>query len=193
MQNTRYTLLVMVPNRSEGLKDLIKNFNSDSLSSAQKSLVQKSVQITLPKFHIDTTSRAEKALAKVEVLRFNSLPLANPFPLFQLGLITMFTSKADLSGITDEQKIHVDELVQHVSIRVDEGASSELSLSAANTVEAKTGDDQDIEEVTTVAASADAAAERFVVDRPFVFFVRDTLDGTVIVAGKITDVPAADE
>lgn len=67
MQNTRYTLLVMVPNRSEGLKDLIKNFNSDSLSSAQKSLVQKSVQITLPKFHIDTTSRAEKALAKVEV------------------------------------------------------------------------------------------------------------------------------
>lgn len=106
----------------------------------------------------------------------------------------MFTSKADLSGITDEQKIHVDELVQHVSIRVDEGASSELSLSAANAVEAKTGDDQDIEEVTTVAASAEtAAAEQFVVDRPFVFFVRDTLDGTVIVAGKITDVPAADE
>ncbi|XP_053693950.1 serpin B4 [Sabethes cyaneus] len=159
--NTRYSLLVMVPNKADGIKDLIRNFNCHSLSSAQKALNQQSVRISLPKFHIDSTSRAEKALAK-------------------LGLITMFTSKADLSGITDEQKIHVDELVQHVSIRVDEGASSELSLSAGDAVESKTSDDQD-------------ELEQFVVDRPFAFFVRDTVDDVVIVAGKITDIPDATE
>uniref|UniRef100_A0ABK8F3V3 Serpin domain-containing protein n=2 Tax=gambiae species complex TaxID=44542 RepID=A0ABK8F3V3_ANOGA len=156
--NSRYSLLLMVPNNKDGLKELIKNFNPDTLSTVQKSLVQMPVQICIPKFRIDTTSRAEKPLAK-------------------LGLITMFTSKADLSGITTEQKIHVDELVQHVSIRVDEGSSSENALSATNIVEAKTIDDEQ---------------EQFTADKPFLFFVRDVVDDIVIVAGKITDIPYVD-
>uniref|UniRef100_A0A182YGE2 Serpin domain-containing protein n=1 Tax=Anopheles stephensi TaxID=30069 RepID=A0A182YGE2_ANOST len=153
--NSRYSLLLMVPNSKEGLKDLIKNFNPDTLSTVQKSLVKMPVHICIPKFRIDTTSRAEKPLAK-------------------LGLITMFTSKADLSGITTEQKIHVDELVQHVSIRVDEGSSSENALSATNLVESKTLEDDQ---------------EHFTADKPFLFFVRDIVDDIVIVAGKITDIP----
>ncbi|XP_053657862.1 serine proteinase inhibitor 2.4 [Anopheles marshallii] len=153
--NSRYSLLLMVPNSKDGLKDLIKNFNPDTLSTVQKSLVKMPVHICIPKFRIDTTSRAEKPLAK-------------------LGLITMFTSKADLSGITTEQKIHVDELVQHVSIRVDEGSSSENALSAANLVESKTLEDDQ---------------EHFTADKPFLFFVRDVVDDIVIVAGKITDIP----
>ncbi|XP_049530444.1 antithrombin-III [Anopheles darlingi] len=156
--NSRYSLLLMVPNSKDGLKELIKNFNPDTLSTVQKSLVQMPAQICIPKFRIDTTSRAEKPLAK-------------------LGLITMFTSKADLSGITDEQKIHVDELVQHVSIRVDEGSSSENALSATNTIEAKTLEND---------------REQFLADKPFLFFVRDIVDDIVIVAGKITDVPYAE-
>uniref|UniRef100_A0A1Y9H2B0 Serpin domain-containing protein n=1 Tax=Anopheles dirus TaxID=7168 RepID=A0A1Y9H2B0_9DIPT len=156
--NSRYSLLLMVPNGKDGLKELIKNFNPDTLSTVQKSLVKMPVQICIPKFRIDTTSRAEKSLAK-------------------LGLITMFTSKADLSGITTEQKIHVDELVQHVSIRVDEGSSSENALSAANIVESKTLDDEQ---------------EQFTADKPFLFFVRDIVDDIVIVAGKITDIPYAE-
>ncbi|XP_055606222.1 serpin B4 [Uranotaenia lowii] len=164
--NSRYSLLVMVPNKPDGLRELIKNFKSNSLSSAQLSLAPQAVEVTMPKFQIDTTSRAEKALAK-------------------LGLITMFTSKADLSGITEEQKVHVDELVQHVSIRVDEGSSSETALSAFNAVEAKSGD----VELAETTVQPIEPKEQFVVDRPFVFFVRDTLDDVVIVAGKITDIP----
>uniref|UniRef100_A0A1Y9IVG7 Serpin domain-containing protein n=1 Tax=Anopheles minimus TaxID=112268 RepID=A0A1Y9IVG7_9DIPT len=156
--NSRYSLLLMVPNNKDGLKDLIKSFNSETLSAAQKSLVKMPVHICIPKFRIDTTSRAEKPLAK-------------------LGLITMFTSKADLSGITTEQKIHVDELVQHVSIRVDEGSSSENALSATNLVEAKTVEDDH---------------EQFTADKPFLFFVRDIVDDIVIVAGKIMDIPYAE-
>uniref|UniRef100_A0A1Y9HE94 Serpin domain-containing protein n=1 Tax=Anopheles funestus TaxID=62324 RepID=A0A1Y9HE94_ANOFN len=156
--NSRYSLLLMVPNKKDGLKDLIKNFNPDTLSAAQKSLIKMPVHICIPKFRIDTTSRAEKPLAK-------------------LGLITMFTSKADLSGITTEQKIHVDELVQHVSIRVDEGSSSENALSAVNLVESKTLEDDH---------------EQFTADKPFLFFVRDIVDDIVIVAGKITDIPYAE-
>lgn len=66
-QNSRYSLLLMVPNNKDGLKELIKNFNPDTLSTVQKSLVQMPVQICIPKFRIDTTSRAEKPLAKVSL------------------------------------------------------------------------------------------------------------------------------
>lgn len=42
----------------------------------------------------------------------------------------MFTSKADLTGITkDAKNYQIEELVQHVAIRVDEGSSSENALS----------------------------------------------------------------
>uniref|UniRef100_A0A240PK27 Serpin domain-containing protein n=1 Tax=Anopheles christyi TaxID=43041 RepID=A0A240PK27_9DIPT len=160
--NSRYSLLLMVPNNKDGLKELIKNFNPDTLSTVQKSLVQMPVQICIPKFRIDTTSRAEKPLAKASLNRKQISPQ---------GLI------ADLSGITTEQKIHVDELVQHVSIRVDEGSSSENALSAVNIVEAKTIEDDQ---------------EQFTADKPFLFFVRDIVDDIVIVAGKITDVPYAE-
>lgn len=48
----------------------------------------------------------------------------------QLGLTTLFTSKADLRGITkDAKNYQIEELVQHVAIRVDEGSSSQSALS----------------------------------------------------------------
>ena len=48
----------------------------------------------------------------------------------QLGLTTIFTSKADLSGISQESKgYQIEELVQHVALRIDEAFSSESALS----------------------------------------------------------------
>lgn len=48
----------------------------------------------------------------------------------QMGLTTLFTSKADLSFITkDAKNYQIEELVQHVAIRVDEGSSSQSALS----------------------------------------------------------------
>uniref|UniRef100_A0A1B0CNT0 Serpin domain-containing protein n=2 Tax=Lutzomyia longipalpis TaxID=7200 RepID=A0A1B0CNT0_LUTLO len=157
-ENDRYSLLVVMPNEKEGLKKLITEFNADVLDEMVSRLEEASIELHLPKFSLDTTSRAEKHLAK-------------------MGLITVFTSKADLSGISSTQKLHVDELVQHVSIRVNEGASSENSLTAANAVRPKSSDNTD---------------KVFVVDRPFLFFVRDHVDNLTVVAGKILSPPSAE-
>ena len=47
-----------------------------------------------------------------------------------LGVTTLFTSKADLSGITEDSKgLQIEELVQHVAVRIDEASSSESALS----------------------------------------------------------------
>jgi hypothetical protein len=45
-------------------------------------------------------------------------------------LTTLFTSKADLRGINkDAKNYQIEELVQHVAIRIDEGSSSQNALS----------------------------------------------------------------
>ena len=72
--------------------------------------------------------------SKIFSLLINDLCTNDPYnQKFQLGLITLFTSKADLRGITkDAKNYQIEELVQHVAIRVDEGRSSESALSGNN-------------------------------------------------------------
>lgn len=112
----------------------------------------------MPKFSLETTSGAEKILAKT-------------------GLATMFTSKADFSGIMTDQPIHVGELQQHVSLRVDEGSSSENVLTSTNALRSNLQPDDAV-----------------LIDRPFAFFVRDVIDNVIIVAGKVIEpTPATEE
>lgn len=104
-----------------------------------------------------------------------------------MGLATLFSEAADLSGITGQQRLRVDELVQHVSVRVDEGASTENSISASDGVGPRLAKSEaETEEPKEEQGQAAAAAEEtFIVNRPFLFFVRDTIDDVTLVAGMI--------
>lgn len=157
MQNERYSFLVLLPNTRDGLKALVDGLTPEAIPDVISKLQEESIEISIPKFSIDTTGGIEKNLAKN-------------------GLASIFTSKADLSGITTEQKLHIEEVQQHVALRVDEGSSSENFLTAANALRSNAQPEQSI-----------------VVDRPFVFFVRDVTDGVIIMAGKVTSLPTVDE
>lgn len=134
---------------------MLNDFDSLTLSNAVNQLEEQSIDISLPKFNFDTTTGAEKMLLKN-------------------GLTSIFTSKADFSGISTEQKLQVGEIQQHVTVRVDEGSSSENFLTASN------------------ALRSNAQPERsIVVDRPFLFFVRDVVENVIIVAGKLTEPSSA--
>ena len=149
--------MVLLPNEREGLKYLLSKFTPETLPDIIDEMQEEPIDIFLPKFTIETTGGAEKILAKC-------------------GLASMFTSKADFSGIMTDQKIHVEELQQHVSVRIDEGSSSENFLTATNALRAMTQPEQSI-----------------MVDRPFLFFVRDVIDNVLIVAGKVVEPPTIDE
>lgn len=99
-----------------------------------------------------------------------------------MGLATLFSDAADLSGITGQQRLRVDELVQHVAVRVDEGASTENSISASDAVARSTAD---AEAETEEKPEQEEEEATFIVDRPFLFFVRDTIDDVTLVAGMI--------
>lgn len=157
IQNERYSFLLLLPNTISGLKQLLTEFDPATIPTIVDQLEEQSIDISMPKFDFDSTSGAEKMLVKS-------------------GLTSIFTKKADFSGISVEQKLHVAELQQHVTVRVDEGSSSENFLTASN------------------ALRSNAQPERSIaVNRPFLFFVRDVIENVIIIAGKLTDPPTQDE
>ncbi|CAO1413034.1 unnamed protein product [Diamesa tonsa] len=156
-ENDRYALMLVLPKTNEGLKDFIKQLKDNTMNDIISSLEPTAIELSLPKFRLESTSRAEKALGK-------------------LGLTTLFTSKADLSGLAPNAKYQIEELVQHVAVRVDEGSSSQNALSAAN-----------------VMSRGNLKMETMTFDRPFIFYVRDVIDNVVLAAGKIMEIPAQEE
>lgn len=149
--------MVLLPDTRDGLKAVLDDLSPNTIPDIISQLQEESIDISIPKFSVDTTGGVEKNVAKN-------------------GLASIFTSKADLSGITTEQKLHIEELQQHVALRVDEGSSSENFLTATNALRSNAQPEQSI-----------------IVDRPFLFFVRDVADGIIIMAGKITSPPTNDE
>lgn len=149
-----------MPNTYGGLKKLINEFGPNRLYEIANELTEESLDIWMPKFQIDTTGGAEKSLIKA-------------------GLASIFTSKADFSGISKEQKLHIEELQQHVSFRIDEGSSTENFLTATNALRSN--------------VQPDSSEKMFNIDRPFLYFVRDITDNVIIIAGKITSLPEFDQ
>lgn len=160
-------MLILLSRSNDGLTNIIKHFDDKTIASIDKSLKLESLNLNLPKFRMDTTSRAEKALALS-------------------GITSIFTKSADFSGITTELKLHLDELVQHVTLKVDEGASSENFLTASSGLR-EGGLNDDIVESKT------AGDRTFTINRPFLFFVRDVENDVILVAGKYMTPPEKPE
>ncbi|XP_031636869.1 alpha-1-antiproteinase S-like [Contarinia nasturtii] len=150
-ENIRYSMLVVIPEGSDGLKYLINEFNANTLNEISNELADEFITVNLPRFEVQTTSGAEKVLAKE-------------------GLASLFTSKADFSGISKSLKLRLDELQQHVNLRVDETSSAENFLTAS----------------IALRSNGPLNDRTIVINRPFLFFVRDRIDDVTIVAGKIT-------
>ncbi|CRK89704.1 CLUMA_CG003436, isoform A [Clunio marinus] len=157
-KNERYAMLIVMPETVKDLKHFSRESDYNSVNEIVAQLESSDLTLYVPKFRMECTSRAEKALGK-------------------LGLTTLFTSKADLSGITkDADNYQIEELVQHVAVRVDENSSSSSALSAGN-----------------VEGRVNAKAMEFSVDKPFLFYVRDVAQDIILAAGKIVEVPVETE
>lgn len=148
-------MIVIMPNTPEGMFKLISEFNANSLNEISNELQEELINISLPKFEVQTTSGAEKVLAKE-------------------GLASLFTSKADFSGISKSQKLRIGELQQHVTLRVDETTSTENFLTAS----------------IALRTNSPVNERSVSINRPFLFFVRDRIDDVTIIAGKILSLEA---
>ena len=90
--------------------------------------------------------------------------------LTELGMKTAFTDAADLSGLSQDGPLSVSDVWQKAFIAVDE-----LGTEAAAATAVAGG-------VTSVPVDV----VQFIVDRPFLFFIRDD-NGSVLFSGHVVD------
>ncbi|KAJ9580163.1 hypothetical protein L9F63_004180 [Diploptera punctata] len=149
-QDDRYSLLIVRPNSRTGLRQLISDLTGYPLRNIQNYLKPQEVEVCIPSFEIQTTSNPVEALSK-------------------FGVTDVFNQeKADLTGISKTSGLFVEELVQYVTVKVDEGSSSYNYMTASN-------------------PATRTEVSKFAADSPFLYFVRDTKDDIIIVAGKVVD------
>lgn len=154
----RYSLLLIVPRARDGLVRLIADLPTTPLEEIQQELREEMLDVCLPTFYVETTTKPVAALAK-------------------FGVSSIFGPEADLSGVSPVDGLFVQELVQHVAVRVDNADSSASQMSAGNAVES----------LKNVPVPETIKARRFSVEHPFIFYILDRIDNLVVVAGKVTD------
>ncbi|XP_073820242.1 serpin 100A [Musca autumnalis] len=151
-ENKKYSLMIVLPNEMEGLHDLIQKMQPSDFKRVKNLMKERDLHVVLPKFQIEETSRSESMLKS-------------------LGLTKIFSrSEADLSLLSDDRDLHVDEIVQFVNVRVDEGGNSVSGLSAAN-AEGRNKTEEPM--------------EMFEITHPFLYFVMDCESEFVLVSGKV--------
>lgn len=148
--NTRYAMLVAIP---DDMSKVVEKMNVLEFQNILKELKRGGeVSLALPKF-------------KVEYTR-----LLNPI-ITQMGAGQVFTSQADLSGITEEEAF-VSKALQKCVVEVSEEGSEAAA-------------------VTAILIGRSAVRQEPVVirvDKPFLFAIYDTKTQSILFAGKIADI-----
>jgi serpin B len=126
--------------------------NQTDLSLLLENIAQLQPQrviVTLPRFVVSAR------LSFVDVLR-------------RLGVKTLFTADADLSGISSQRGLAVSSILQKAVIDVNEEGTEAAAASAA-------------------VIGIISEPPRFRADRPFVFVLRDRRDGALLFIGRVED------
>lgn len=151
-------MLIVLPKEIDGVSAVLTH---ESLADWTAQLTKKEVQLALPKFEFSGSYELVPTLAK-------------------LGVHAAFSPElADFSGLSPRARdprgpLYIG-IVRHKSwIAVDELGTE---AAAATTAEWKAG----------AAARPDDGLVRFIVDRPFLFFLRHRLSGLTLFAGRVDD------
>ncbi len=116
------------------------------------------VALTMPKFTVESAS----------------LPLGGA--LSALGMPSAFSYVADFSGMTTRgERLYIHEVLQKAFIEVDEVGTEAAAATAVI--------------ISALIASPTMPPEPFpfIVDRPFVFFIRDTSTGAILFIGHVVN------
>jgi serpin B len=117
----------------------------------------------------------DASMAETEVkLYMPRFQLRNEFELKQslteMGMSSAFTSgTADFSGIDGTRDLFIDEVIHQAYVSVDEEGTQAAAATAV------------IVDVTT------SIGQYFVMDRPFIFLIRDVPTGAVLFLGRVLD------
>lgn len=158
--------MLVIPDELDGLHEVITKLQTSDFQLAKNSFKERDLHIVMPKYHIEETSRSETMLKT-------------------MGFTKLFSRReTNLNLLSDDHDLHVDEIVQFVSIRVDEGGISEAGLSALD-IHSRNTEKTTLDVNKSTTTSNEINYELLLVNRPFLYFVMDCEREFVLVSGKV--------
>ncbi|MBI3297609.1 MAG: serpin family protein [Elusimicrobia bacterium] len=106
------SMLIVLPKKRDGLRDVEKRLNAAALARWTAALEGRKVQVALPKFKLEQTLSADKALA-------------------ELGMARAFdAAKADFSGMSEEKGVFIGAVLHKAFVAVDEKGTEAAAATA---------------------------------------------------------------
>ena len=96
-------------------------------------------------------------------------------PLQKLGMEDMFNDRnADFSRITERHRLAVDQVQHEAVVKVDEEGTEAAAATAVSAA-------------VWTSGALYSEPVKFIVNRPFIFFIRDKPTGMLLFVGKVVD------
>jgi serpin peptidase inhibitor clade A protein 3 len=101
-KDPRFTMVFMLPNKEDGVYDLVKNLQHQSMNSLLNNMRKVEVTVWIPRFTIEFSTSLAKALQEIDI---NDI----------------FTTNANLSGILDQKKpVSLKDIIHKAKIEINE-------------------------------------------------------------------------
>ena len=145
------SMILVVPSAGK-LDSLERDLDGPTLRRAVNGLSNTPVKLSMPKFSFRSKARLKGVLG-------------------ELGMPIAFTSRADFSGITNEEPLQVADVIHEAFIAVDE-KGTEAAAAAA---------------LVYVLSIAPLQPVELTIDRPFLFLIQDDETGAILFMGRMSD------
>ena len=148
----KYSMLIILPVSGKSTDDVVALLTSDSMNDWISSLTEQKKKVYLPKFEF----KFDQSLVVI---------------LKSLGMIDAFDEqKANLSGISEDAKLLISEVMHKTYIKVDERGTEAAAVTGI-----------------TVGTTSIGPDNSFRVDHPFVFAIREKDTQAILFIGKVMD------
>jgi serpin B len=144
-------LMVILPKSIEGWRMISQVINYERFNLVLSGMGTREVLLALPKFRSELQINLRQELTS-------------------MGMGTAFSRQADLSGMTGEKNLYVDEVIHKAFIEVNETGTEAAAATAA---------------IIGLKSSLRDDPVRFNADHPFVFFLLDRQTGCIIFTGRL--------
>ena len=153
-QGEEYSMFVVLPPEDMKIDAMLPYLNEKIYEEAVGMLTPVEVKFRMPKLKIETEMLLNRTLQN-------------------MGAETMFTSAADLTGISESGPLAVSEVKQKCWLEVSEEGTEAAAVTSIG--------------VRLTAARPDFNVKTMTVDRPYVFFIADKDSLDILFAGKIVN------
>jgi serpin B len=150
-QGAELAMVLVLPKQKDGLAAVESGLTAERFDGWIGTMSSTFVDISLPKFRIETAVRLREPLSKV-------------------GLSDLF-EKPDLTGISSEEGLHVDEVIHKTYIDVDEEGTEAAAATA----------------IMMEGAGMPPEPVAFNADHPFLYAIREKKTGAILFIGRVAD------